>query len=222
METKTTKPTAQVIHPTLKKVLWIKFVQFVAERPLGSIVKFVGLSFVAGLLSSLLASPDDFERVFYAVALWHNGLITLILMCFGFVFFAPRFFRFIMDELVYIVEGLTQQSCESDETIEGIPVTEMVDHLFEEKSFKREEIEGKFGIPRNRYQRLAEKMEDLDILTRGENNSRVLNEEMSRAEVIEHLKGKRVAMQLEYPLKIVRPPLPRSPVFVHRELAQTA
>jgi hypothetical protein len=46
-------------------------------------------------------------------------------------------------------------------TIEGIPTLELLDHLFEHKSFKREDIENKFGIPRNRYGILATKLESI-------------------------------------------------------------
>lgn len=222
MKTNIITSSAEPAHTSLIKVLWIKFVGFVAETPLGSIAKFVCLSFVAGLLSSLLVAPDQFEEAFYAAMLWKHGAIPAVGMSFAFVFYAPRTFRFLFDEVCQFIETVTGTSCENDETIEGVPVPELIDHLFEEGSFKREDIEGKFGMPRNRYQRLAEKMEQLEILTRGENNSRVLNDEMSRAEVIEHLKGKRVAMQLEKPLNIVRTPLPCSPVFVRREVAQTA
>lgn len=222
MKTNTLTPQEETRRPSLIRVLWIKFVEFVEEKPLGSIVRFVGLSFLAGVLSSFLTAPEATEDAFYALMLWKHGAIPAIGMCFAAVFFAPRVLRYLFDEVCQFIEAVTGQSCESDETIEGVPVPELIDHLFEEGSFKREDIEGKFAMPRNRYQRLAEKMEQLDILTRGENNSRVLNKKMSRGEVIEHLKGKRVAMDLEYPLKIVRAPLPSSPVFVRRQVAQTA
>lgn len=222
MKTNIITSQAEEIHTSLIKVLWLKFVGFVAETPLGTIARFVGLSFLAGLLSSILTAPDATQDAFYHVMLWRNGVIMAIVLSFAAVFYAPRVCRFLFDELCQFIESITGVSVESGETIEGVPVPELIDHLFEEGSFKREDIEGKFGMPRNRYQRLAVKMEALDILIRGENNSRVLNPEMSRGEVIEHLKGKRVAMELEYPLKIVRPLPSSAPTFVRRELAQTA
>lgn len=75
------------------------------------------------------------------------------------------------------------QEIENGSTLEGIPVVELLDHLFEKESFKREEVENKFGIPRNRYTTLAIKLENIGVLIRGENNARVLNTEYSRADV---------------------------------------
>lgn len=185
-------------------------------------MKFVGLSFLAGLISSFLTAPDATQTALYAAMQWKNGLLTAIVWSVALVFYSPKLFKFIVQQIVGLIEFFSDQTIESDETIEGIPVTEMVDHLFEEQSFKRDDVESKFGIPRNRYQRLAEKMEELDILTRGENNSRVLNDDMTRAEVIEHLKGKRVAMELERQINIVRPPLPSHKAFTRRKILQTA
>ena len=220
MNTNIITSQAEPRRPSLIGVLWHKFVEFVEEKPLGSIVKFVGMSFLAGFLSSILTAPDATQEAFYHLMLWKHGVLPAIGMCFAAVFFAPRVGRYLFDELCQIIESLSGVSCESDETIEGVPVPELIDHLFEEGSFKREDIEGNFCIPRNRYQRLAEKMEELEILNRGENNSRVLNPEMTRAEVIEHLKGKRVAMDLDT-LNIIRP-LPSPVSFTTRKILQTA
>lgn len=73
---------------------------------------------------------------------------------------------------------------------------ELLDHLFEFESFKRDDIEKKFGIPRNRFTTLAQKLEDLCVLKRGENNSRILNEEFARSDVALLLEGKTSAADL--------------------------
>lgn len=207
-------------HSSLSRALYTKLVAIVEETPLRTIVKFVGLSFLTGLLSSLMTAPDATETALYAAMHWRHGILTAIACSIGIVFFAPKLARMVYGQIIELIEFFADQSVESDDTIEGIPVTEMVDHLFVEKSFKRDDVETAFGIPRNRYQRLAEKMEELDILIRGENNSRVLNPEMTRAEVIEHLKGKRVAMDLNT-LNIIRP-LPSPVSFTTRKIMQTA
>lgn len=212
--------TSSDIETSLTKVLWFKFVQFIEVTPLKTIAKFVGLSFLAGLLSSILRAPDATQTAIYQLMMWNDAIIPTILSSIGIIFYAPKAFLFLFDEFCEFAESFTGASCESGDTIEGVPVPELIDHLFEKGSFKRDDIESKFGMPRNRYQRLAEKMEALEILTRGENNSRVLNKDMTRAEVIEHLKGKRVAMQLDT-LNIIRP-LPHSPTFKQRSIAQTA
>lgn len=70
-----------------------------------------------------------------------------------------------------------------EKLISWIPIIEILNHLFENKHFKRTEVEWKFWISRNKYQQLAAKLEDINILKRGENNSRVLNEEYTREQI---------------------------------------
>lgn len=67
-----------------------------------------------------------------------------------------------------------------EDHIHGIPVSELLDHLITHKSFKRMEVEQKFGIPRHKFTMIADELEAVGLLTRGENNSRVLNSERSR------------------------------------------
>lgn len=207
-------------HTSLARVLYVKFVEFVAEQPLCRVAKFIGLSFLVGVLSSLLTAPDATQTALYEAMHWKNGILTAVVWSVAIVFYSPKVLRLAYSQILELVEFFSDQSCESDETIEGIPVTELVDHLFEEKSFKREEVESKFGIPRNRYHRLAEKMEEMEILVRGENNSRVLSPDVTRGEVVEHFKGKRVAMDLDT-LRIVRSPT-SADSFTTRNIAQTA
>lgn len=104
--------------------------------------------------------------------------------------------------------------------IEGVPTAELIDHLFEHNSFKRQEIEAKFGVPRNRYHKLAERMESVGILIRGENNSRILNKDLSRAQVAEHLIGKVSADQIDS-FRVVHSPTPER-IFTTRPVSQTA
>lgn len=80
--------------------------------------------------------------------------------------------------------------------IEGVPTTEILDHIFTEGSFKREEIKKKFGISHDRSNKLAQKLEDLGVFVRRENNARVLNPEMSRQDVAALLEGKTSADEL--------------------------
>ena len=98
------------------------------------------------------------------------------------------FIKAIFPEKEAIIEG---------ETIEGIPVFELLDHLFTFQSFKRDDIEKRFAIPRNRFTDLANKLEELQVLVRGENNSRVLNPEFSRSDVVLILSGVEQAKDLK-------------------------
>ena len=84
---------------------------------------------------------------------------------------------------------LEPQSHHSDEIL-SVPVDELVEHLFQNKSFKRTESEKKFLLPRRKYTELAQKLEDVGVLQRGENNARVLNPLLTREQVSEMLAGK--------------------------------
>ena len=74
-----------------------------------------------------------------------------------------------------------------EDIIFWIPIVEIVKHLFEQKHFKRTDIESKFLIPRNQYQKLATKLEEINILKRGENNSRILNEDYTQEQIAKAL-----------------------------------
>ena len=73
---------------------------------------------------------------------------------------------------------------QSQAMIEWIPVIELIDHLFTEQSFKREDVEKKFWIARHRFTDVVNALEECAILIRGENNSRVLNPNITRQEIV--------------------------------------
>ena len=95
--------------------------------------------------------------------------------------------------------------------IEGIPVDELLDHVFTYGNFKRDDAENLFAMPRNRYKDLIDRMDALGIFVRGENNSRVLNPELSRQEVAALVKGERSYVTLseirERVAEFLSPPL---------------
>jgi len=69
------------------------------------------------------------------------------------------------------------------DSIDGIPRIELLDHLFTIGTFKRDDVESKWGIPRYRVTAISKKLDDLGVLIRGENNSRILNPEFTRADL---------------------------------------
>jgi hypothetical protein len=69
-------------------------------------------------------------------------------------------------------------------TFFGIPTVELVDYIFEHGSFVRAHAETYFGLPRNKFDAMAKQMDTVKIFTRWENNSRVINPDMSRADVM--------------------------------------
>ena len=81
--------------------------------------------------------------------------------------------------------------------IDGIPVSELLDHLFTAKSFKRDEIEEKFKLPRYRHTELAKKLKEIGVLVQGPCNAHVLNGEFSRQDIALMLRGKTSTEDLE-------------------------
>ncbi len=124
--------------------------------------------------------PAQITAAINAVGSWNNGAIIKM----AFIFVLTLNFTKIAQLGVKAWKNLPEaRKEEMAGTLEGIPTVELLDHLFQFKSFKRSEVEEKFGLPRNRYTTLAMKLENLGVLIRGENNARVLNEEYSRADI---------------------------------------
>lgn len=86
-----------------------------------------------------------------------------------------------------LVKIKQSKSEEKDNEIFWISIQEIIKHLLEEKHFKRTDIENKFIINRNQYQKLASKLDEVNILVRWENNSRILNEEYSEKQIAKAL-----------------------------------
>lgn len=103
----------------------------------------------------------------------------------------------------YVVWGEDIKEDQSEASIEWIPVIELIDHLFVAKSFKREDIEKKFGIARHRFTEVANALEECWILVRGENNARVLNPVITKQEIVACIAEAREASQIaRRPIKI--------------------
>lgn len=85
----------------------------------------------------------------------------------------------------YILDIIPEKKDESDIPLfYGIPVVELVEYLFSgDGSFRRDDVEAQFAIPRNRFDEMAKKMDSVKIFVRGENNSRKLNPSFSRGDV---------------------------------------
>lgn len=65
----------------------------------------------------------------------------------------------------------------------GVPVVELVDHLFEKQTFRQVEVMPKFAMKRSEYDELSDKLEEHGALVRGERNTHVLNPDITRQQV---------------------------------------
>lgn len=210
---------------TLKKhmtsVLWQKLIGFTEAHSIRSGLKFVGLSFVAGLISAALTSPEATDRYFTLIMEWRNYTVPVTLWVVFLTFYGKRAALFIFGGVADALRPSEddEEAGEQDMMLEGIPVTALVDHLVKFKTFKRDDIERKFLVPRYRYTALAKKLKEIGVLTHGQNNMSVLGEEWGREELTALFAGKEGADELEKGINIVRP-LPSPVAFSRRRISE--
>lgn len=178
---------------TVKKILWNKFLDLLENSTFRQIFSTVLLVILSSILTFVLTYTKETVAAINYAAQFNNWIIPKAIWSFIVVFN----FRRILELSKSLIPEFPERSEEpTGDTIEWIPVIEMLDHLFEFESFKRDDIEKKFKIPRNRFTDLAQKLEDLGVLIRGENNARVLNPEFARSDVALILEWKTSADEL--------------------------
>lgn len=200
-------------------VLWVKIIEEVECHTLKELLIFLSLIFFAGILSATATNVD------FALWIrdWNHGAIPTIFWINVVVFSAPTLWRMFKNTTRKVtdwsaVEEETEK--ESGLTIEGIPIGELLDHLFKARSFKRDDVEERWKIPRYKYTALSKKLKDLGVLIKGKvNNTTVLKEGITREEVARILKTGDSVDDLEKSINIVRP-LPSSPNFIKRRLGR--
>jgi len=159
---------------------------------------------ILATLVSILAVFFPFETfsILKNMVLWKNlAIIKSLFICVT-IF---NFSRIVQMCLKLYKNRPTPQKVATGATIEWIPTLELLDHLFEHQSFKREDIENKFNIPRNRYTLLATKLESIGVLKKGLNNARVLNEEYTRADIASILQNVTSAKDLKQVFRQISP-----------------
>lgn len=202
--------------------MWRKVVAFVDAHSLGQCAGIIGLFFLAGLTSAAVIDMPTMIRISDNVMQWHHNALPTIALVFAAYAYAPRFLHGVWGILPDLARSCLKlpESCPTSGMIEGIPVAELVDHLFAAKSFKRADIETRFAVPRYRVERLAAKLEEIGVLTRGANNARVLASDMSREAVAGIMQTSHLAEGLERPIAIIRPQRSPSPRFTCRKITE--
>lgn len=175
---------------TIKSIIWSKLLDNLENATFAQISIFVLLCALSFLMTLILTYTEQTVETIMKVVQAYNFLALKSVISFLVVFN----FRNILEALKVPEE---KEVTATGNTIEWIPVVELLDHLFEFESFKRDDIEEKFGIPRNRFTELAKKLETLNVLIRGENNSRVLNPEFTRSDIATMLEGKSSTEELK-------------------------
>lgn len=178
------------IKRSIKWIIWNKLLDILEDSSFSQISFWLLLFSLSILLTFVLTYTEQTIDFSMKVIQWNNFLPLKAAISFVVIFNFQKIVSTVKKMIPERIEAPT------GETIEWIPVIEMLDHLFEFESFKRDDIEKKFGIPRNRFTSLAQKLEDIGALVRGENNSRVLNPEFSRSDIASILEWKTKAEDL--------------------------
>lgn len=193
-------PPAQPLPPrTVHGVIWSKVLDALEEVSLGTVGRVVlGVGATVLLTMGMNYAPEAGLVVWHVLTsfdgIFVKGTAAAVLVASHRKIFAA----------VVAVCTRPTPATPSVPTIDGIPISELLDHLFEYESFKRDEIEAKFGIPRNRSDALGKKFDELGITIRNRFRARILNPELSRQDVAAMLEGKTTAAELQpYTLKKV-------------------
>jgi hypothetical protein len=181
---------------SLSRSLKVKVFEAFDTLTLSETLKMISLILLSMFLTGLLVRPDLLQSGIIFLLKFYNYLVPKFIATLLIVFNSTR------------IMGAVKRMRPVKKTprahlIEGIPAVEILDHIFTEGSFKREEVKKKFGIPHDRCNRLAQKLEDLGVFVRRENNARVLNPDMSRQDVAAILEGKTEAKELQPTMKKV-------------------
>ncbi len=179
-----------ITEKTVSKILSDKFKNVLDDATFKDIAKTAWICAGTCVLTWVLTFPDQSVVLLQNVLKYQNYLLPKAVFSFGLFYNLESIIKsFKMD--------LNFGAAKNSENIEGIPTLELIDYLIENKTFKREEVEAVFGIPRNRFDALAKKLDEIKILTRGANNGRVLNPEMTRQEIFKALNGVNAAKDLK-------------------------
>ena len=167
---------------TLTSILVSKILDVLESSTLSQIFSGFLLLLASIIITVVLTYTDDSIAAFRAILAWENAIITKAVVVSLMVFNFSKILSLIL-EWFESVMAPTPESVRTIDSIDGIPRLELMDHLFTIGTFKRDDVESKWAIPRYRVTAISKKLEDLGVLIRGENNSRILNPEYTRADL---------------------------------------
>lgn len=169
---------------TVISILWNKFLAELQETSLQNIAGTTAKIVMALFLFFLLIdTAGNLKRLKFAI-FWHDLILLKILVSFLIVFRYRDFISIWNSIEESFEEFLTKDKKEHSAEWFGIPIIEIADYLFSEKKFPRAEIMERFGVSRSVADSMAGELSQVEILVRWENNSRVLNWQFSRSDIV--------------------------------------
>lgn len=172
---------------TVSGILWDKCLDSLERSSWGSLAWTLCRVVLSLVLAASLFDVHAAASLFVAVAKWADFAVPKTLGAFAFVF-AWRLWAFLLRKCWEWVSSIELPAPapvrEEVPTFYGVPVVELVEYLFAgDGSFRRDDVEARFAMPRNKFDEMAKKMDGVKIFVRGENNARKLNPDFSRSDV---------------------------------------
>ncbi len=168
---------------TIFDILWQKVLDYVKFSQIKDIFRIILLILISILITYCLTYPISLVGNMKLAIVWNNYILLKGTFSFLLVFNFGKIRKF--------SRWIRKPKVKCD-TIIGIPAIEILDHLFESKSFKILEIQNKFNIPKRKVEQLGCKLEEVGILIRGDKNARILNDDYSRSDITKILSGESI------------------------------
>jgi hypothetical protein len=177
------------MNRSITSILVSKILDVLESSTLSQIFTGFLLLLASIILTVVLTYTDDSLEAFRAILTWENAIIAKAIVVTLFVFNFSRIVSVLLIKFEFVLAS--REEIRTIDSIDGIPRLELLDHLFTVGTFKRDEVEKKWGIPRYRVTEISKKLEDLGVLVRGDNNARVLNTDFTREDIATMIDGKK-------------------------------
>lgn len=187
--------TPTITGKSLTSVVWQKMVETVDRSTVPQLLTWFGLCLLAGAAAAAWINVEATMALVLRVSDWKGGAVPKAAIAFALVFNGKRICRSVYHWLLDQIEFLS--GVPTCDTLEGVPTAELLDHLFQEKSFRRDDVEAKFGIPRYRVTALTKKLREIGVLVVGPNNLSTLNPDFTRQDVASVFRPARTAEDLQ-------------------------
>lgn len=174
------------MQKSIFSILYSKFLRYLDETSFFNL--FTSFAKVASwlLISLLLVNMPDSQEKLTMLVKWHDFAAIKILTSFILVFHIRsiislwrKILQRIRDDLAWVFQRFE----EAQPMYQGIPVSELVDYLFLESAYSRDDFCQRFAVARRVFDDMADAFDTQWIFKRGRNNARILNTEYSRSDI---------------------------------------
>lgn len=164
-----------------RKVLYAKLLRWIDKTPIHTICKtMLRILSVLGIILAF-AVPNFFFGLMLSGLNAHGPLIGRVACAVMLALYGRSLIRW--------ARRLPKRAKGNQHTYHGLPIDELASFLAETNAWKMDTAMQTFGIAQTKWKAIAEELEENGVLTRGENNARVLRP-ISRADLVRQLRDK--------------------------------